>query len=98
MSNSIAIRWVDNTYDVREDFIELVHITSATLTSAIKDVLVRCILPLSNCRGQSYDGASNMMGHLRGVATRIEEQQPSAIKVHFLAHCLKLCLQSVARK
>ena len=97
----VAIRWVGSTYDVHEDFISLVHVpstTSVTLTAAIKDILICCILPLSNCRGQSYDGASNMMGHLRGVATRIQEEQPSAIKVHCLAHCLNLCLQSVSRK
>ena len=36
-----------------------------------------------------------MMGHLTGVATRIEEQ-PSVIKVHCLAHCLNLCLEKVS--
>ena len=96
----MAICWVGYTYDVHENFLRLVHVpstTSVTLTAAIKDVLIRCILPLSYCRGQSYDGATNMMGHLRGVARRIEGQ-PSAIKVHCLAHCLNLCLQSVSRK
>ena len=60
--------------------------------------LTCCILPLSNCWGQPYDGAANMMGHLRDVATRIQEEQPSAIKVHCLAQCLNLGLQSVSRK
>lgn len=72
--------------------------TSATLTAAIKDGLVCCILPLSNCQGQAYDGASNMMGHLRKVATTLQNEQLSAIQVHCLAHCLNLCLQDVARK
>ena len=97
----IAIHWVGSTYDIHEYFIGLVHVpttTSATLTVAIKDILIRCIFPLNNCLGQAYDGASNMIGYLRGVATRIQEEQPSAIKVHCLAHCLNLCLQSVARK
>jgi hypothetical protein len=43
-----------------EDLVGLVHVPttqSAILTAAIKDVLVRCILPLNNCRGQGYDGA-----------------------------------------
>ena len=92
---AIAIRWVGSTYDIHEYFIGLVHVpstTSATLTVVIKDILIRCILPLNNGRGQAYDGSSNMMGHLRGVATRIQEEQPSALKVHCLAHCLNLCL------
>ena len=59
---------VDESYLIHEDFIGLVHVlhvlqtTADSLTAAIKDVLVRCILPLSNYRGQAY--ASNMMGHL----------------------------------
>ena len=68
-----------------------------TLTCGLKDVLVRCILPLSQCRGQAYDGASNMSGHLRGVAAQIKSEQPAALHVHCLAHCLNLCLQDAAR-
>jgi len=37
-------------------------IDANSLTFSIKDVLVRMHLPLSNCRGQCYDGASNMSG------------------------------------
>ena len=38
---------------------------------SIKDVLVRCSLPISQCRGQRFDGCSVMMGHLTGVATQL---------------------------
>ena len=98
---SISIRWVGDGYEINEDFIGLVHVprtTADTLTAAIKDVLIRCALPLAQCRGQGYDGASNMMGHLRGVATQIKAEEATAISVHCLAHCLNLCLQDVARK
>ena len=98
---SLTIRWVDKSYKIHEDFIGLVHVlrtTADSLTLAIKDVLIRCILPLSNCRGQAYDGASNMMGHLHGVATQILAIEPRAIKVHCFAHCLNLCLQDATRK
>ena len=98
---SLSIRWVGEEYDINEDFIGLVHVprtTSNTLTMAIKDVLVRCALPLAQCRGQGYDGASNMMGHLRGVATQIQAEEAAAISVHCLAHCLNLCLQDTAKK
>ena len=97
---SLSIRWVDKSYLIHEDFVGLVHVlrtTADSLTCAIKDVLIRCILPLSNCRGQAYDGASNMMGHLHGVATQILASEPTAIKVHCFAHCLNLCLQDVTR-
>jgi len=72
---SLSIRWVSKSYEINEDFIGLVHvpnITASVLTEAIKDVLIRCSLPLVQCRGQAYDGAANMMGHLRGVATQIQ--------------------------
>ena len=44
---------------------------------AIKNVLIRCSLPLSKCQGQDYDGASVMMGHLTGVATVTERGNKS---------------------
>ena len=96
----ICIRWVDQHFDIHEDFIGLVQLdrTDAdSICQAIKDVLTRCILPLSQCRGQGYDGASNMMGHLRGVATQLRKEEPTAIHVHCLAHCLNLCLQDAAK-
>jgi len=75
----IIVRWVNKVFEV-QDLIGMIHVpsTSATLTASIKDVLIRCIVPLSNCGGQTYNGASNMMGHLRGVATQLEREEPSA--------------------
>lgn len=60
---NLAIRWVDSNYMVREDSIGLVRVADTkveTLFLAIKDLLIRCNLPLSMCRGQAYDGAANM--------------------------------------
>ena len=97
---SISLRWVNESYTVCEDFIGLGHvppITSDVLTAAIKDVLIQCCLPLAQCRGQCYDGASNMMGRLRGVATQIQVEHKAAISIHCLAHCLNLCLQDAAK-
>ena len=47
--------------------------------SAIKDVLLKLQLLLVNCRGQYYDGATNMVGHKTGVAKRIQDLQPKAL-------------------
>ena len=61
---AICIRWVDAEFVIHEDLIGLMHVEKTdanTLTTAIKDVLIRCSLPLSQCRGQGYDGASTMM-------------------------------------
>ena len=65
---------------------------------AIKDALIHCSLPIIQCRGQGYDGASNMMGRLRGVARQIMSEEETAIPVHCFAHCLNLCLQDSAKK
>lgn len=86
---------------IHEDPVELIHIPktdSNTLTSAMKDSLIRLCLPISQCRGQAYDGASSMSGHLNGVAAQIQKEFPSALYVHCLAHCTNLCLQSVGRQ
>ena len=63
--------------EVREDPIGLFKVPNTTaemLFGVIKDVLIRCSLPLALCRGQAYDGASNIQGIRSGVATRFRPQ------------------------
>ena len=82
----VVMRWVDGNLDVHEDFLGL-HTTHSidanTLVAIIHDVLLRLNLKLENCRGQCYDGASNMQGARKGVATQIlkEEPKPSILIV-----------------
>ena len=95
---NVTIRWVDSDFQIHETPVELIQVPktdSETLTSVLKDCLVRLALPISQCRGQAYDGASNMSGHISGVAARIQECESTAIFVHCLAHCTNLCLQKV---
>ena len=97
---AISLRWVTKDYLVYEDVIALAEVEqtdAATLTSTLKDALVRSGLQLSQCRGQAYDGASNMSGHLNGVASRIQKEQPNALYTHCVAHCLNLCLQDCGK-
>ena len=97
----VCIRWVDEDFMVHEDPVELIHLSrtdASTITSALKDCLLRFCLPLEQCRGQAYDGASNMSGYLNGVAAQIQKEISSAIYVHCLAHCTNLCLQTVGRQ
>lgn len=97
----VCIRWVDEELNIHEDPVELIHLLKTdaeTITSALKDCLIIFSLPISQCCGQGYDGASNMSGHLNGVAARIERDVPSALFVHCFAHCTNLCLQSVGRQ
>ena len=88
---------MDDCYEILEEPIGLIQVPktdSQTLTCAIQDVLIRCVLPLSQCRGQAYDGASNMSGHLNGVATRIKSVEPAVLHVHCR---LNLCIQDATR-
>ena len=86
---NMSIRWVNNDYEVNEDLVGLYclpNTTSNTLYSVVTDILMRCGLPLSMCRGQAYDGASNMQGKRNGLATNIRNEVPAALPVHYLAH------------
>ncbi|XP_060190824.1 uncharacterized protein LOC132620142 [Lycium barbarum] len=67
---SIVLRYVDRWRFVVERFIGIVHVrdTSALcLKEAIVNYLAQHSLSLSHTRGQCYDGASNMQGHLSGL-------------------------------
>ena len=97
----LCIRWVDNDFEIHEDFLELIEAPKTdanTITMLLKDSLVRHCLPISNCRGQGYDGASTFRGHINGVAAQIESIEPAALYVHCFAHCTNLCLQTAARQ
>lgn len=96
----ISVRWVDTHYDIHEDVLGLVQLPdtkSETLFSVIKDVLIRCTLPLCMCRGQAYDGAANMSGIRNGVQALMKKECDRALYVHCLAHSLNLCVQEVSK-
>ena len=61
----IVILHVDTELLVHEDFIGLSMVDSidaTTLTGVIKDCLLQMNFSSNNCRGQCYDGTSNMSG------------------------------------
>ena len=98
---NLSIRWVDDEYCVSEDPVGLFALpdtTANTITKVLKDMLIRCSLPISLYRGQAYDGAATMQGKRKGVATQIMSATPSALPVHCVAHCLNLCLQDCGRQ
>ena len=98
---NLSIRWVDSNYHISEDPVGLYCLPNTaadTLCKIIKDILIRCSLPLSLCRGQAYDEAANMQDIQNGVATRIQRENPAALPVHCLAHSLNSCLQDTGRQ
>ena len=56
---------------------------SEMVFNAIKDTLLRFNLQLENCRGQTSNSPSTMLGKKSGVATRLATEQPKAPVVHY---------------
>ena len=74
---SFCVRTVDNGLNVDKDFLgfyEIDNIKSETVVKAIQGILRRCSLSLDECRGQTYNRTSNMMGKHSGVSTKISEE------------------------
>ncbi|CAF1441611.1 unnamed protein product [Rotaria sordida] len=94
----VGIRSVDDNYEIFEDILGLYELSrqdAPTIVEAICDVLTRCGLNVLDCRGQSYDGASNMSGVYGSVSALILNQQPKAMYVHCTAHCLDLAVHDL---
>ncbi|KAK0144467.1 Zinc finger MYM-type protein 1 [Merluccius polli] len=94
---SICLRYVDADLEPQEDFVGLYEASSTTgenLFRIASDVLLRLNLLFSGLRGQTYDGAANMSGHLSGTQALIRRQQPLANFVHCGPHCVNLVTQA----
>lgn len=98
---AICLRWVTDSYVIHEDLVGLAYVETtdaSKITSVLQDCLLKCSIRLSNCRGQAYDGAANMAGHLNGVQAKILHDEPRAHYVHCAAHSLNLCLQECSKQ
>ena len=82
---SLAVRFADIDGTIHEEFlgfISLERITGEAIASAILDVLPKWNLNIKNCRGQGYDGASNMSSVRRGTQALLLEECPLAVYTH----------------
>lgn len=89
----LCFRYVDSELDVHEDFVgfyQIPNIAANTIVSVINDTLMRFDLNMSRCRGQCYDGASNMSGVRNGVKTQLLRQEKRALYTHCYGHVLSL--------
>ena len=89
----LCFRYVDNEMVTHEDFVglyECPNITANTIVSAIEDVMLRLNLNITRCRGQCYDGGSNMAGSKNGVKQQILRKEPRALFIHCYGHVLSL--------
>jgi hypothetical protein len=83
----------------KSDFLQFIPIhghkadyLAAVVTSFLKDNNTS----LTNCRGQSYDNATNMSGHYSGLQAGLKEQNKYALYVPCAGHSINLVgLQAV---
>lgn len=92
---AICARFVDDRKDIREEFLTflpLERITGEKIAENILSFLSDNNIPVTNMRGQGYDGAGNMSSCSVGVQARIMRESPLATYVHCNSHCLNLVI------
>ena len=65
-------------------------ISANTIVVVIKDAVIRMNLFISSCRGQCYDGASNISGTRSGVTKQLQDDEPLALFMRCYGHALNL--------
>ena len=92
---SLCLRFVDEGKNIREEFIEFVHmdnVSGHSIATAILHSLDEKQLDATHIRAQTYDGAAAMSSENVGVQKRIREVSPLAMYSHFAGHCLNLVI------
>ena len=93
---AIILLYIDSQKQINECFIKFVScedgVTGLALAKNIEYTLEEVGIPLANCRGQGYDGASAMSSMRKGVSGRILNKNPKALYVHCSSHRLNLCV------
>lgn len=92
---TICVSWVSDDFEDHEDFVGLYQvgtIDAVCLEHSIRDTLLRMGVSLSQCRGQCYDGASNMSGIRNGVTTILQREVKRAVYTHCYGHALNLAV------
>ena len=88
----ICLRWVDENLEPHEDFIGLYKIDSTAADVIVKVLKDTLLCFINQCRGQCYDGASNMSGRRSGMAVQIMSEEPRALYTHCYGHALNLAV------
>ena len=93
---SLVLRFVDDNYNIREDFIRFIHckegLSGVNLASVILKGLEELSLDISNCRGQGYDDAGAVSGHINGCSSHILRLNRKALYTHCFSYRLNLVI------
>ena len=96
---SFTVRYVKENVPT-ERFLEFIPIYShgsEYLANTVLAYLAEKNIPITDCRGHSYDNASNMAGHYSGLQARIKSVNQSALYVPCAAHSLNLVGNNAAQ-
>lgn len=92
---AICLRYIIEG-ETKESFIGFYDTPSTegeVLCKLVKDVLEKLKLKLDDIVGLCFDGAANMSGIHKGLATRMKQCSPLSIYVHCYGHLLNLAIQ-----
>ena len=93
---SLVLRFVDDNRNIREDFVRFLHckwgLCGADLAKLILNALTDLSLNINDCRGQGYDGAGAVAGHINGLSAHILRLNRKAIYTHCYSHRLNLAI------
>lgn len=89
---TFVVRYVKNGVPVERflQFLPIKEHKAEYLAETVLKFLDNYDIPIKDCRGQSYDNASNMAGKYSGLQARIKEKCKFAIFVLCAAHSLNL--------
>ena len=93
---SIVLRFVDNNLDIREDFVRFIDckegLAGVDLASTLLKTISNLGLDIMNCRGQGYDGAGSVAGHINGLSAHILRLNNKVLYTHYHSHRLKMSI------
>ena len=92
---AVCARFVGGAKDIREQFLTFLpmeRITGKSVADALIGFLDKHGIPLTDIRGQGYDGASNMSSSHAGVQGRILQVARLASYIHCSGHCLNFVI------
>jgi hypothetical protein len=91
---TVIIRYVNEQFESVERFLTFLQIERSHTGQNLADCLLAYLdsqsIDIMNCRGQSYDNASNMSGRYNGMQARLKAINPSAVFIPCTAHSLNL--------
>ena len=81
-----CLRYVNDDVDICEDFLKFIHcksgLTGKDLYNEVTEALTSFGLDLQNCRGQGYDGAGAVSGHVNGLSALTLRENSQALYAH----------------